>query len=130
MKKICLSAALFLLLLMGLGSSAKAQLNFTNFTPCWVRVMGTYANTPNPCAMGPYCNSPWIAVPPFGMGVLPAGNCPLPPAPNSNYIRVLINFGGGFFGASACPINPVPVVDCQGNPRTLLMNNFNNASVF
>lgn len=129
MKKYLLSIGLGLVMFFA-ADSVSAQLNFFNNTPCWVRVMGAYANNPNPCVMGPSCTSPWISVAPFSAGVLPAGNCPAPPTPNSNYFRILINFGGGFFGASMCPNNPVPVVDCQNAPRTLQMFSFNSAAVF
>ena len=129
MKKFIFASVLGFIMLFA-ANSANAQLNFFNNTPCWVRVMGAYGNNPNPCVMGPSCVSPWISVAPFGVGVLPAGNCPLPPAPTSNYFRIQINFGGGFFGASMCPNNPVPVVDCQNFPRTLQMFSFNTAAVF
>ena len=129
MKKF-IFASVFGFLMLFAANSANAQLNFFNNTPCWVRVMGGYANNPNPCMMGPYCASPWIAVAPFSAGVLPAGNCPFPPTPNSNYYRIQITFGGAFFGASMCPNAPVPVIDCQNAPRTLQMFSFNSAAVF
>lgn len=129
MKKVFFSMFMGLFLFLAVQET-QAQCNFFNNTGCWVRVQGMFSNSPTPCTVGPYCMSPWIAVAPFGVGVLPAGNCPLAPAPNSNYIRIQINFGGGFFGTGICGGAPTPVFDCTGAARTLQMFNFNNAGVF
>lgn len=129
MKKVFFSMFMGLFLFLSVQEVA-AQCNFFNNTPCWVRVQGRYSNDPNPCVVGPWCTSPWISVAPFGAGVLPAGNCPFAPAPNSNYIKIQINFGAGFFGTDACGSGPVPVPDCQGFIRTLQMFGYNNAGVF
>lgn len=129
MKKAFLGAV-FGILFLATAFQANAQLQFWNNTGCNVRVMGVYSNDPNPCMVGPHCVSPWIGVPPFGVGVLPAGNCPLPPLQNSNYVKIQISFGGPFFGTDICGGGPVPVFDCTGAAYTLQMFSYNFASVF
>lgn len=129
MKKF-LFGTLLSIFMLGAAQQTLAQCNFFNNTPCVVRVQGIFSNSTAPCNVGPWCNSPWISVPPFNVGVLPAGPCPFAPTPNSNYVKIQINFGTGFFGTSICGGGPTPVPDCGGVIRTLQMFSFNSAGVF
>lgn len=129
MKKF-LFGILLSIFMLGAAQQTLAQLNFFNNTACPVRVQGVFTNSTVPCTIGPYCNSPWIAVPPFGAGVLPGGPCPFAPAPPSNFVKIQINFGAGFFGTSICGGGPTGVIDCTGAFRTLQMFSFTSAAVF
>lgn len=129
MKKL-LFGTLFTLLILGSATSAKAQLNFWNGTPCAVKIFGVYTYSNNPCNIGPWCTSPTIMVNPFSMGTLPAGPCPFIFG-TANYVKMAIDFGGGLmYGIDNCGSGPVPGLDCQGNARTMQMFSFNNAAVF